>query len=122
MTPAKRGDLVVVHRVTRNYAIGQASTIHDQFDVMEVIGLFRDGRIRAVRSVDGTYAETLDRILGYQRCWVASTDRIDKLAAIEAVKAHHWPGHPGQLKSFDSFAEARAAIVPRFRADLERES
>lgn len=101
--PARRGDLVVVDRcVWRDFQQAQ-----HEYDVMEVTNVFRDGRVKAARALDSAYPQPLSRICGYERHHMVYARLIDKTAAVEAVLAHHWPGHPGLLKSFDSLDEVR---------------
>lgn len=118
--PARRGDLVVIERVQRDYVIGRGSSECRRFEVYEVAGLFRDGRIKTVRSLAWSDAspEPLARMVGFERSHVIDARRIDKDAVVKAVQAHRWPGHEDSalIKPFDSLDEVKELIKPFMRA------
>lgn len=113
---AKRGDLIVIETVRRDYVIGQGSTERRQFEVFEVAGLFRDGRVRTVRSVawSSNYAQTLEgrqKVIGLVRTYLLPAAGIDKGAAVEAIKAHTYPNSDTPMP-FASLDEVRALLKP----------
>ncbi|HLL69096.1 MAG TPA: hypothetical protein VK453_25775 [Micromonosporaceae bacterium] len=113
--PARRGDLVVIERVEHDCTIGRDYKATLQFDVMVVSNIFRDGRIKAVRRVNDNNddpGQPIDRMVGFSYGYLIAAASVDKAAVIEAVRAHHWPGYPGLLKSFDSLDEVKAIIQP----------
>lgn len=59
------------------------------------------------------YAQPLTQRFGLaRRTWVMSRKEIDVAAVMQAAKAHHWPGHPGQPQAFDTYEEACAIARP----------
>jgi hypothetical protein len=116
---AKRGDLIVIETVQRDYVIGQASTERRLFEVYEVAGLFRDGRVRTVREVawSGNRAQEVEgrrRVLGLVNTYLLPAVGVDKPAVIEAVKAHTYPGSNIPMP-FSSLDEIRTLIKPHQR-------
>jgi hypothetical protein len=119
-TKARKGDLILVERVSRNcyslaaYAEAKAAgrTLPDvetdyQFGV--VASATRDGQVKTWRSI-GWGDELLnasDQPIRYDRRWVKSAKCVDVTGVLVAAKAHHWPGHPGQPMPFDTFEQAR---------------
>lgn len=106
MTPAKRGDLLLVEEsrswTGANFQSGGSST----FRLVTVIGISRDGRARKVKRFgcsNATYGVT-------GRCWVidaAGNDVAAASAAMRARIAEDW-----QADCFDSFEAARAFLTP----------
>ena len=52
---AKRGDLVVISKVTRTYVIGQGSTVRENHEVHEVANITREGIVKRTRSPWGGF-------------------------------------------------------------------
>jgi hypothetical protein len=118
-TKARKGDLVLVERIDRDYVIGQGAVEYTTYNVGVVASATRDGIAKTWRRVgwgsaliSGGHAEPLQNSRLVSRYWVMPAKRIDVEAALRAAKAHHWPGHPGQPKAFDSLDEARSALRP----------
>jgi hypothetical protein len=116
---AKRGDLIVIETVRHDYVIGQGTTERRLFEIYEVAGLFRDGRVRTVRSVawSGNHAEEVEgrhRVLGLVNTYLLPAVGVDKPAVIEAVKAHTYPGSNTPMP-FSSLDGIRALIKPHRR-------
>jgi hypothetical protein len=113
MTRARKGDLVIVEQTRHDYIIGQGSQERTTFDVAVVASATRDGAVKTYRGV-GWGDELLSSNsvpARHSRCYVASAADVDLDATLAAAKAHHWEGHPGQPKSFDSLADVRAIVV-----------
>lgn len=113
---ARRGDLIVVERIERSYTISHGSSERTRYDVMEVAGLFRDGRVRTVRSVawKDSYTQEIEgkrRMLGLVQTYLLPATDIDKEAAIKAVREHTYPNSTTPMP-FDSLDEIRALLRP----------
>lgn len=107
--PARRGDLVVIERAERS-----AGLTSIRFDVMEVTSVRRDGMVKAARGLnsENDYAQPLGRIVGLQTWHLVAAALVDKAGLVAAVRAHHYPGYPGQLMSFNSIDEVKALVKP----------
>lgn len=132
-TKARKGDLVLVEQVSRNYwsvaAVQEAKAAGRKLPETETSYQFgvvdsatRDGVIKTWREVGyGDDLLTGGRALpfltfdSFVRCWVLSAKKVDVDAVLRAAKAHHWPGHPGQPKPFDSFDEAQQIALAAAR-------
>ena len=114
---AKRGDLIVVEKIERTYFLTKGWQERTWFEVYEVAGLFRDGRVRTVRSVawgpDGSpeQLEGRHRILGLVRTYLVPAARIDKAGAVEAVRAHTYPNSTTPMP-FASLDEIKVLLRP----------
>lgn len=118
---AKRGDLLVIERTTRDYVIGQETVERRLFEMYEVAGLFRDGRVRSIRSVAWTGSATQDvegkrRMLGLVTTYLLPAANVDKEAVTKAVQAHTYPNSSTPMP-FDSIDELRALVKP-FRREV----
>jgi hypothetical protein len=113
-TPAKarKGDLIVVERVSRSYVIGAPSVETTDYAVGVVASATRDGDVKTWRALGYGDALLSDYAQGvkYARRWVVSSKEIDVEAALRGAKANHWPGHPGQPRPFDSLDEVKAVV------------
>lgn len=109
----RRGDLAIVERVNVSHSTtGRTETT--EYAVMVVSNLTREGRIKAVRDPrwgDGGYAQPLERISGFRRVYTMPQAEIDVPAAIEAARAHVYPGSTTP-RPYDSLDDVRAAIGP----------
>lgn len=118
----KRGDLLVIEGTESTFYINKKSETRIRYDVMEIVGLFRDGRIKTVRSLDFQTSEPLARVLACStnnKTWVIPAQRIDKDAAVSAIQAHRWPGHEDSpmIRPFESIDEVRALLKPFVRTE-----
>ncbi len=115
-TKARKGDLVLVERVTRDFVIGQGSQQRTAYDFGLVASATREGVVKTFRAVgwgDSLLSESAEPIR-HARCWVMYAKTVDVNGVLVAAKAHHWEGHPGQAKAFDTFDDAKA-VAARFR-------
>lgn len=112
-TRTRRGDLAVIERVRVDHArTGRTETT--EFAVMLVSNLTRDGRVKAVKDIrwsDDSYAQPLDRMLGFQRVHIVSKDDIDVAAAIATVRTHTYPNSTTP-RDYDSLNAVREALAP----------
>lgn len=108
---AKRGDLAVIEYIN-SYTTGDFRRVtRNQYDLAEVTSITRDGMVKAVRDQWGQ-VRPIDQWFGFQRALVVPAADVDKGAVLAAVAAHHYGGHPGQPKPFDSLDEVRALVGP----------
>jgi hypothetical protein len=110
--PAKRGDLAVIIIERQDYYIGQASPpARTEVTIHEVTSVTRDGAVKAVRGTwPGSSPVPVERLARGARILTMSKTAIDVPAALDVARAHHWAGHPGQPRPFDSLAAVRAAL------------
>jgi len=121
---AKRGDLIVIEKVERNYTVSEGATERTRFDVFEVAGLFRDGRVRTVRSVawSGSYPQELEgkrRMSGLVKTYLLPAANVDKDAVVKAVTEHCYPNSDTPMP-FGSLDEVRALVKPHRRSAVTR--
>jgi hypothetical protein len=112
---ARKGDLVLIERTERSYVIGQPSTESTTYEFGVVHSATRDGIVKTWSSL--AYGDELIHDYGRplthrERAYVMPKSDIDVTAVLEAAKAHHWPGHPGQPMPFDSIEEAKETARP----------
>lgn len=128
-TKARKGDLILVETVSRNYyshaayeeakAAGRTlPTTTTKYEFGVVDSATREGFVKTWRAVGYGDALTSDgytqKIVTYpiERWWVMTAKTIDVEGVLRAAKAHHWPGHPGQPKAFDTLDEAKQVAKP----------
>lgn len=113
MNPARKGDLVIIEETHRDYIIGEGTRERTSYSVAVVASATRDGRVKTYRGVGwGDELLSTNAVpVRHERCYVASAGDVDIDATLRAAKAHHWPGHPGQPKAFDSLADVRAIVA-----------
>ncbi len=125
-TKARKGDLILVEEVTVNHYSVAARTEAEQagkplpdrttsyrFGVVD--SATRDGQVKTWRQVgfgDELISVGYAQPIRHHRRWVMPAKQTDVTAVLTAAKAHHYDGHPGQPKPFDSFAEAQAVARP----------
>lgn len=130
MEKARKGDLILVEETRANHysvaAVREAeakgrtlpsATTTYAFGV--VASATREGVAKSWFPVGygdetvSAYATLITQRFGSApRTWVMSRKEIDVAAVMEAAKAHHWPGHPGQPQSFETFDDACAIARP----------
>lgn len=110
---ARKGDLVIVEQTRRDFIIGEGSRETTTFDIAVVASATRDGRVKTYRGVGwGDDLVSSNAVpIRHERCYVSPAADVDIDATMQAAKAHHWPGHPGQPKAFDSLDDVRAIVV-----------
>jgi hypothetical protein len=119
-TKARKGDLILVERVTRNhysvaaYAEAKAAgrtllDVETTYEFGVVTSATREGDVKSWQAVGWG-----DELLGSaqpirnSRRWVMPAKNIDVERLIAWVKsAHHYPDHPGQPMPFSTFDEAK---------------
>jgi len=111
---AKRGDLIVRVSTPHTHTIGSATQARTRVEVLEVTSVTRDGMVKAARNVadDSLASVPRERWRDVQQIYVIPAADINKQAVVEAVKSHHYPGHPDQPQPFDSVAEVKALLRP----------
>lgn len=112
---ARKGDLVLVERTERSYVIGQPSTERTTYEFGVVHSATRDGVVKTWSNIG--YGDELVSVYGRpltraETTYVMPKSDINVTATLEAAKAHHWPGHPGQPMPFDSIDEAKDLARP----------
>jgi hypothetical protein len=127
-TKARKGDLILVEQITRNFwsldtrteaqAAGrELPEVETSYTFGVVASATKDGQVKTWYAVG--WGEDLVSVchqpIGYGRRWVVSTKDIDVESALRLAKEHHWPGHPGQPRSFATFDEAKHAVAPAAR-------
>jgi hypothetical protein len=118
----RRGDLVIIEKntpYTTTDGNGPARTQHEkEYELMQVTGMTRDGRIRTVSSVryEGEiFPENLDRMLYTTgRRWILPAAEIDVTAAIKAARAHTYP-NSDSMRAWPSLDAARDAVRPALK-------
>ena len=124
-SPARKGDLILVEYRSRPHytarvlveAKARGRTLPDvqtEYVFGMVASTTRDGEVRTWRETGfgDQLLMTAAQQIGRDRHWVLSAKMIDVAAALTAAKAHHWPGHPGQPQSFETFEQAHQAVLP----------
>lgn len=109
-TPARRGDLAIVESYSR-VTTSAGSYGRARYEVCEVTNIFRDGRVKAVRTLRGTVLP-LTWWLRFQRVRIVPRTDIDVAGALDAARSHHYHGHPDSPKPFDDLAAVRDALRP----------
>lgn len=111
---ARKGDLVLVERTERSYAIGQPTTERTTYTFGVVHSATREGVVKTWSPVG--YGDQLvsdyGQQIGRDTAYVMPKSDIDVTGVLGAAKAHHWPGHPGQPQPFDSLDAAKNAARP----------
>lgn len=114
---ARKGDLILVETVHRDYVIGQGARVSTEYQFGVVASATRDGMVKTWAAVgwgdDLVSTDFRGRWVGQDiaraaRYWVVPKADVDVDGVLAAAKAHHWPGTPGQPKEYDSLDEARA--------------
>lgn len=113
--PAKRGDLVLIETVHRDYIIGSSGLReYWQYELHEVTSITRDGQIKAVRGLRYEYDQDpvpLARMVGVDRKWVISKAQLGVDAARKLVCSIRWEHEPDSVRGYwSSYGEAVAAI------------
>jgi hypothetical protein len=115
----RKGDLILVERIDRDYSTdGRGVVEHTSYVFGVVASASRDGTPKTWHSLgygddliaDG-YAQPVNSRL-VNRFWVMSAKDIDVTGVLRAAKAHHWLNHPGQPMPFDCLDEAKATARP----------
>lgn len=122
-TKARKGDLILVERVSHNHwslaayeeARAAGRTLPDtetDYTFGVVASATRDGVAKTWHSVgwgdelvSTGYAQPVASRL-VNRYWIQPAKQVDVEAVLRAAKAHHWPNHPGQPRAFDTLDEA----------------
>jgi hypothetical protein len=118
MTTARKGDLVLIETSTRVYVVGQPSITRTEYQFGVVASATREGIVKSWQQIGwgdellSGVAHPIDRTVGFRKAYVLPSAEIDVTAALQAAKAHHWPGHPGQPMPFDSLNDARECVRP----------
>lgn len=124
MTAAKRGDLVVIQKRNRDYAIGQETREYDTFTVGVVTSVTRDGMVKMFKEaghIDHVdYRGKPDRgqavpTVGHERTMIVSAADIDVAGALATAACHVWvtdASHETHVKYYESVDELRAALQP----------
>lgn len=109
----RRGDLAVIERIRVNHSTS-GRTEDQEFAVMVVSNLTREGRVKAVKDVrwgDSAYAQPIDRMLGFRRLYVIPQTGIDVAAALATVRAHTYSNSTTPL-DYPSLDAVREALRP----------
>jgi hypothetical protein len=133
ITRARKGDLIIVETISRNaYSVAAEREARDagrelartvtSYGIGVVASASREGVVKAWSPVGwgGKLIGPDGDPLRGRRCWSLSSQEVDVAGALTAAKAHHWPGHPGQPKDFDTLAEAREVIRPFVKVEKSR--
>jgi hypothetical protein len=115
----RKGDLILVERVDRDYYLdGRGVVERTSYTFGVVASASRDGTAKAFHRVgygdelvSSGHVEPVNSRL-VSRYWVMSTRDIDVTEVLRAAKAHHWPGHPGQPRAFETLDDAKAVARP----------
>jgi hypothetical protein len=116
---ARKGDLVLVERTDRTYAIGKDNTARTTYHYGVVHSASRDGVVKTWSALgygDDMVSDVGQKVSHRETVRVMPRAEVDVDAVLHAAKAHHWPGHPGQPMPFDSFDEARDVARPHATA------
>jgi hypothetical protein len=108
ITRAKRGDLVVVVRKSRDFVIGQGSQERTDIHVGIATSVSREGLVKTYR---GGLIDSATPV-GHDQVYVVSAKEIDVERAYAAAREHAYPGHPDQAMPFDSLEEVKALLRP----------
>lgn len=109
---ARRGDLVIVHTVHRDFIIGEGPKSHDEFTIGVVTNINRDGAVKAYRPVGTDRPLPLVYLArSLQNVYLLPKDRVDVEAAMATAAAHTWPGHD-YPRYYDTLGEVRDALRP----------
>jgi hypothetical protein len=117
---ARRGDVVLIVRTTRDYIIGQAARERTDCSFALVSSITRDGMVKKVRRIayGSDVLESAPSDLGlHDRVYVLPATDVDVTGLLAAAKAHHWPDHPNQPMPFGGVDEARELARP-FRKEV----
>lgn len=131
-TKAKRGDLVALHFESSSVSVEHGRSVRSAIEIHLVTGVTREGVVKATRPVHGSdlgrceryepeKPQPIARRHGLVARYVIPAAHLDVARATAAVLAHAWPGYPGQVKPYDSLAEAREALRPFLRRTKTRE-
>jgi hypothetical protein len=116
---ARKGDLILVGTVHSSYVIGEGHSETLSYSFGVVASATRAGLAKTMRQVG--YGDELlssaavpvpEQSFRDKRVYIVARDAIDVDGVLRAAKAHHWPGHPGQPKAFDTLSEARECARP----------
>lgn len=108
MTPGARGDLLVVERMTSSFVLGEGHKLRTSYEAGRVTSITRERLAKRVEipGYSGSWLTVeLNGTLGYGRTWIEPKANVDVERALEAVRAHHWPGHPDSPMPFETLAE-----------------
>jgi hypothetical protein len=115
----RKGDLILVERVDRDYYTDGFGVIErTSYEFGVVAAATRDGVAKTWCGVgwgdnlisDGYAQPVASRSIS--RHWVLSAKEIEVEGVLRAAKAHHWPNHPDQPMPFASLDDAKAAARP----------
>jgi hypothetical protein len=116
---ARKGDLILVGTVHASYVIGQGRQETLSYDFGVVASATRAGLAKSWRQLGygdellgGAVVPVPAQSFSDKRVYVVSASAIDVDAVLRAAKAHHWPGHPGQPRGFDTLSGARECARP----------
>lgn len=120
--PATRG-MVLVHHEHSSYWVndepGKGHSVEsDDFTIGVVTSVTREGIVKRFRTA-GWGTDRPGPADKQFRGKVYMAPGIDPEAALEAAKAHTWPGHPEQPMPFRSLEEVRAVLRPVREAERE---
>jgi hypothetical protein len=106
MTPARKGDLVVIPICSRATYLGpQGTTERTSFEVHTVTSVNLDGRVTSTISPDGIRISARKSPNGIGECYVVRN--VDATAAMDAIRnADYWNTR------FDSLDEVREFLTP----------
>lgn len=124
MVAAKRGDLVVIQKHNRDYAVGQETREYDTFTVGVVTSITRDGMVKMFKEaghIDHVdYTGKADRgqavsTVGHVRTMVVPAADVDVAGALATAACHVWvtdAAHETHVRAYGSVEELRDALQP----------
>jgi hypothetical protein len=115
---AKKGDLVVVTRTTRDYVIGKGSEERTEVIVGIVESASRDGSVKTFKAAGWG---SVDRIRTGDKVMGLSAKQIDVAKVMEAAGRNTYPNSTTP-KAFDSLEEVRALSKPFLLKEGEKPS
>lgn len=121
MQKARKGDLILVGIVHSAYVIGEGHTESLDYTYGVVASATRGGVVKTYYAAgygDALLSKHAQAVPLSARVYTMPSTEIDVMGVIGAAKAHHWPGHPGQPRGFDTLSEARALAQPFLTAPI----
>lgn len=116
MATARKGDLALIERQAVTYSTTEGRQVRTEYVFAVVASATREGVVKTYTQAGSDCAQSMGRFYVercfVERCFVMPAADIDVAAVIEAAKAHHWPGHPGQPMAFESIEVAREIARP----------
>lgn len=120
-TVARRGSLALL--ITKAPSYARRPDDAQEATLVRLTGLTRDGKIRTYRPA--AREQDYDSRVG--RDWreidaFVDASSLDPEHAIEAARAHTWPGHPDSPRPWECFAEAKEALRTARRTHPKEQS